>query len=56
MILVTHDVEEAVFVGDQVVVLEARPGRIKDDVLGEFAAHDTELAEPALGREAAAPA
>lgn len=56
MILVTHDVEEAVFLDDQVVMLEARPGRINDAVLGEFAAHDTELAEPVLGREAAAPA
>lgn len=32
MILVTHDVDEAVYLGDEVIVMDAHPGRIKHRV------------------------
>jgi len=47
-ILVTHDVEEAVFLGDKVVVMEPRPGRIRRIVPVPLA-HPRQRATAAFG-------
>lgn len=33
VIMVTHDIEEALYLGDRVIVMDAHPGRIKHEVL-----------------------
>ncbi|UZR29581.1 ABC transporter ATP-binding protein [Methylococcus mesophilus] len=49
MILVTHDVEEAVFLSDRVVVMDARPGRIKRIVPVPLE-HPRDRADPEFAR------
>jgi sulfonate transport system ATP-binding protein len=47
MVLVTHDVEEAVYLGDRVVVLESRPGRI-ERIVNVPVAHPRDRADARL--------
>jgi ABC-type nitrate/sulfonate/bicarbonate transport system ATPase subunit len=47
MVLVTHDVDEAVYLGDRVVVMQPRPGRIKK-VLRVNVARPRDRSDPAL--------
>jgi ABC-type nitrate/sulfonate/bicarbonate transport system ATPase subunit len=47
MILVTHDVDEAVYLGDRVVVMQPRPGRIKK-VYPIDVAHPRDRSDPLL--------
>ncbi|MDB5886791.1 MAG: sulfonate transporter ATP-binding protein [Polaromonas sp.] len=49
MLLVTHDVEEAVFLGDQVVVMQPYPGRIRRIVPVELP-HPRNRSDPAFIR------
>lgn len=36
VVMVTHGIEEAILLGDRVVVMSARPGRIKEDIRVDF--------------------
>lgn len=47
MVMVTHDVEEAVYLGDRVVIMDAHPGRIRR-VVDVPIAHPRDRASPAL--------
>ena len=47
MVMVTHDVEEALYLGDEVIVMDARPGRIRHRVQVPLA-HPRERNSPLL--------
>jgi sulfonate transport system ATP-binding protein len=47
MVMVTHDIEEAVFLADRIVVLESRPGRIRR-IVSVPLSHPRERTEPAF--------
>ena len=52
ILFVTHDVEEAVFIGDTIYVMTARPGRIKAKInvnLPTNRTYDMKLSEEFLG-------
>jgi ABC-type nitrate/sulfonate/bicarbonate transport system ATPase subunit len=49
MIMVTHDIEEALFLGDRVVVLKSRPGRIHR-VIDVDLPHPRDREDPAIAR------
>lgn len=36
MIIVTHDIEEAIFLADKIVFLSSHPGRLKEEILPDF--------------------
>ncbi|MBC7145549.1 MAG: ABC transporter ATP-binding protein [Thioclava marina] len=36
MIIVTHDIEEAIFLADKIVFLSAHPGRVKEEIIPAF--------------------
>lgn len=38
MIVVTHDIEEAIFLADKIVFLSSHPGRVKEEIVPDFKA------------------
>ena len=36
MVIVTHDIEEAIFLADRIVFLSSHPGRLKEEIIPEF--------------------
>src|SRR5437667_11810696 len=46
-VLVTHDIEEAVYLGDRVLVLSAHPGRIVEEITVDL----PEIREPVIKTE-----
>ncbi len=52
IMFITHDVEEAVYLADRVIVLSARPGRIKTELKIDLPRprRQSMIAEPAFGK------
>jgi sulfonate transport system ATP-binding protein len=48
LLLVTHDIDESVFVSDRVLVLESQPGRLREQI-GVAVPRPRDRADPALG-------
>ncbi|KAF1030419.1 MAG: Aliphatic sulfonates import ATP-binding protein SsuB [Pseudomonas sp.] len=49
VIMVTHDIEEALYLGDRVIVMDAHPGRIKHEIRVDLP-HPRERTSPVLQR------
>ena len=51
VMFITHDIEEAIYLADRVIVLSTRPGEIKRELTVELPRprHQQMLAEPAFG-------